>query len=82
LEELNFHHRFPVHHLAATPTPSATNATAPGASITPPETILITSMSYQGDVAVIQFTGNPQKAYILQAKDSLDTRMISSVKPC
>ena len=62
---------FPVHHLAATPAISARQVAAPEAGQAA-ETIWISSLNYQGGVAVIQFTGNPNKAYILQAKDSLD----------
>jgi hypothetical protein len=72
LEELQTHRIFPVYHLAATPAPAATNMTAPPAATLPAETILITAMNYQGGMATIQFTGAPNKAYILQAKDTLD----------
>ena len=72
LEELQTHRHFPVCHLAAKSAPAATNVIAPSAGALPTETILITAMNYQGGVAMIQFTGNPNKQYILQAKDSLD----------
>jgi hypothetical protein len=81
MEEFQSHRRFPVYHLAAKTTTSATNTIAPGAiaTTTPPETILITSMSYQGGVAMIQFTGNANKTYVLQAKDALDAADWSNV---
>jgi RNA polymerase sigma factor (sigma-70 family) len=37
-----------------------------------PQTILIISMSLENGVATIQFTGNPNQQYILQAKNSLN----------
>ena len=72
LEELQTHRHFPVCHLTAKSAPAATNVIAPSAVALPAETIVITAMNYQGGVAMIQFTGNPNKQYILQAKDSLD----------
>lgn len=73
LEELETHRRFPVYPLGARPASAATNTTiATAAATMPSETILITSMDYQGGIATIQFTGNPQQTYILQAKDTLD----------
>jgi RNA polymerase sigma factor (sigma-70 family) len=64
--------RFPVQPLAqAAEAETDAGAAAGGASVAP-ETIWINSLNYQGEVAVIQFTGNPNKAYILQGKDSLD----------
>jgi hypothetical protein len=36
-------------------------------------------MSYQGGVAMIQFTGNANKTYVLQAKDALDAADWSNV---
>jgi hypothetical protein len=79
MEEFQSHRRFPVYHLAATPAPAATNMVAPPAVNTPAETILITSMNYQGGMAMIQFTGSPNKAYILQAKDTLDAADWSNI---
>jgi len=71
LEELNTHRRFPVRHLAASS--SATSAPVPEEAASPLalETILITSLDYQGGVATIRFTGRPSQLYILQARDSL-----------
>ena len=71
--------RFPVYHLAATPAPAETNMVAPSALTTPAETILITSMNYQGGMAMIQFIGSPNKPYILQAKDTLDVADWSNI---
>ena len=71
LELLQTHRRFPVFHLAAKTVPPATPALIGSTAIVPAETILITSMNYQGGTAMIQFTGNRQKKYILQAKDAL-----------
>jgi hypothetical protein len=71
LEELNTHRRFPVRHLAAAS--SATNAPVLEEAASPLalETILITSLDYQGGVATIGFTGRPSQLCILQARDSL-----------
>jgi RNA polymerase sigma factor (sigma-70 family) len=71
LAELETHRRFPVYHLAATSAPPATNVMVSPADIVPAETILITSLSYQGGLTRLQFTGLPKKTYILQAKDTL-----------
>lgn len=69
--------RFPVHRLAATAAARDAGAAA-GASgsaaegtAAAPETIVITSMSFQGDGAQIRFTGKANTSYILQAKDSM-----------
>jgi len=72
LEKLNAI-RFPVHHLAAaSSTTTAAGATAeaeaPEAS---PETILITTMSFQSDGASLRFRGAANQSYLLQAKDSM-----------
>ncbi|HZF01561.1 MAG TPA: hypothetical protein VE344_06650, partial [Methylomirabilota bacterium] len=71
--------RFPVYHLAATLASAATNMIVPPTVTTPAETILITSMNYQGGMAMIQFIGSPNKAYILQAKDTLDVADWSNI---
>jgi hypothetical protein len=63
--------RLPAYHLAATPALTASQVTAPEAGQAA-ETIWISSLNYQGGVAVIQFTGNPNKTYILQGKDTMD----------
>jgi hypothetical protein len=63
--------RVPVAQLAKaaeTFTPAGAGATVPEAA---PQTILITAMSFQGDAALIQFSGTPRQQYILQAKDSM-----------
>lgn len=75
-EELQTHRRFPVYHLAAGATNVTTTNTTTRASdvavVTQPETVLITSINCREGVAVVQFTGNAQQTYILQAKNSLD----------
>ena len=71
LQELQTHRRFPVFHLAAKSASPATSTTIPPAASVPAETILITSINYSGGIAMIQFTGNPQKKYVLQAKEAL-----------
>ncbi len=50
------------------PAPTDPGAGGPGAS---GQTIVITSMTLQGDAAVIQFAGASRQQYILQAKDSM-----------
>ena len=71
LEKLNAI-RFPVHHLVSAAVPGAgASSMAAGAAEAAPETILITSMTFQSDGAAIRFTGTPRKSYVLQAKDSL-----------
>ena len=80
IEEMEARRQFPVYHLETGNTASTnTHATASAnpnliapAAGQPAETILIISINYQGGVAAVQFTGNPQENYILQARDSLD----------
>lgn len=64
----------PVQHLAhstmAPNTNTATNGSGTSPAIVPPETVLITSMQLDDDVVVIQISGNPRQAYILQARNS------------
>ena len=70
LEEVNAV-RFPVYQLAAAPGTAAATKNTSTALMTP-ETILITAMSYHAGGATIQFTGQPNQPYILQATDALN----------
>jgi hypothetical protein len=79
LEELQTHRRFPVYHLAAKSVSAATHTIASPAVTLPTETILITSMNYQGGITMIQFNGSPNQIFILQAKDALDAADWSNV---
>lgn len=64
----------PVKHLAhstmAPNTNTATNGSGTSSAVMPPETVLITSMQLDDGVVVIQISGNPRQAYILQAGNS------------
>ncbi len=79
-EELSAHRRFPVQHLADAPaSPSSAAPGTPTPAVPTPETILISSLNYQGGMAVIQFIGNPRRLYLLQARTSLEAASWSSV---
>ncbi len=69
--ELQAQRRFPVYHLARPAAAAVANQPTPPATPSPAETIWITSLNYQGGMAVIQFTGQPHTLYILQANDGL-----------
>ena len=58
---------------------SGTKAVAAADTNASAETIVITSLNYQGGVAVIRFTGSPTRDYILQAKDSLEAGSWSNI---
>lgn len=63
----------PVKKLAAAPVNAAKPESVATALETPAHSVLITSLTLTDGIAVIQFEGNPNHSYILQARNVLDT---------
>lgn len=61
---------------AATPTDSGRAASTQSAAS---QTIIITSLSFSGDMVQVWFTGVPNQTYILQAKDALESLEWSNI---